>query len=182
MPDAPYPPNKRRKATARSPRVNLDITAELIEQSIQRDSSHCMIAEAVKAAVPGARSVSVDLQTIRFSDPDPKRPYRYTYLTPRVGQVALVDFDRGAPIEPFTMRLQGAAVTSRGNPKERDRKQAQRARLVKERVSLAPNTKNPETAVPDRIGGRTPPLAALSAGRGTPPGRRRAYGVRGLDR
>ena len=55
------------------------ITRELIERATQRDSRHCMIAEAIKAANPRYLNISVDLQTIRYTDPRTRK--RYTCLT-----------------------------------------------------------------------------------------------------
>lgn len=92
----------------RAPRVHVIVTKELIDVSIRKDSSHCMIAEAVKHARPTAENVSVDLQSIRFSER--KRELRYVYLTPRVAQRALIDFDQGDPVMPFEFWLEDASV------------------------------------------------------------------------
>src|SRR5688572_22178065 len=86
--DAPRAPSR----TPRAPRVIVNVTQEMIDRSMVKDSSHCMIAETVRAAVPSAQYVAVDIQTIRFSDP--KRRLRYTYLTPRIAQVPIVQFDQ----------------------------------------------------------------------------------------
>src|SRR6267154_4598986 len=94
----------------RSRRVDVEVSEDVIKLSTQADSSHCMIADAVRKAVPGATGISVDLQTIRFSDP--KKRMRYVYLTPRIAQVALVDFDAGQKPEPFTFRLDRAHITA----------------------------------------------------------------------
>jgi len=83
------PTKKPRRPHA--PYVTVDVTAEMIHQGKVKDSAYCMISEAVKAAYPDARMVSTDIQTIRFSDP--KKGLRFIYLTPRVAQVALFNFD-----------------------------------------------------------------------------------------
>lgn len=170
--------------TPRAPRARLEITHELIDGAIPRDSSHCMIAEAVKMNFPDASHIAVDIQTIRFSDL--KRGLRYTYLTPRVAQVCLIKFDQGFRPEPFGFQLRNGQVTRAGlgtaralKSKTLSAKQhAQRvaagkkgqAELKKARLV----SRNPAAAVvPDRIGGRTPPT--------TPFARRRAFGLRGLD-
>jgi hypothetical protein len=101
--------------TLKAPRVNLAITPELIADAIAEDSSHCMIAESVKVALPHVRHVSVDIQTIRFSDPQDR--VRYVYLTPRLGQTALVRFDAGEEIEPFTMQLRDPHITPMNAPR-----------------------------------------------------------------
>src|SRR6266542_2636280 len=96
----------------KSPRFNVDVTKEIIQASASRDSSHCMIAEAVRAAYPGAQFVAVDIQTIRFTD----RPkgLRFTYLTPRQAQVALVKFDQGQVTDPFRFQQRAGQVTKAG--------------------------------------------------------------------
>src|SRR6266496_3380622 len=90
------------------PRLQLDITQEMIDTAVPRDSGHCMIADAVKAAYPSATRISVDIQSIRFSDPLTDK--RYVYLTPRTGQVALLEFDRGIHPVPFGLRPTGIQV------------------------------------------------------------------------
>jgi hypothetical protein len=68
-----------------------------------------MIAEAIKEAKPHYERVIVDLQTIRWTNPRTRK--RYLVLTPEAVGVALVSFDQGEPIEPFTIRLKPSQVT-----------------------------------------------------------------------
>lgn len=166
----------------KAPAVKLEITEELIADAIPRDSSHCLWAEAVKAAYPDAQRIAVDIQTIRFTDP--KKALRYTYLTPRTAQIALVQFDQGIRPEPHSVQLRRGQVTrSAQKTPERipsvslrslDRAAQQKAAAKKGRDVLAKTTlrKHDDTSVPDRVGGKTPPIAA---------GKRRAFGLRGLD-
>lgn len=94
----------------------ISITQDLIETSERRSSSHCMIADAVKDA--GRRSgmhmtsVAVDLQTIRFTDKTAM--VRYIFLTPRLCQQALVDFDQGIHTEVFNTTLRNPTIVSAG--------------------------------------------------------------------
>lgn len=92
----------------RAPKLTVNVTAEHIERSMKRNSSHCMIAEAVLTAFPKARSVAVDLQSIRFTDP--VRGLRFVYFTPRIGQLALLDFDQGVKPKPLSFVLVKGAV------------------------------------------------------------------------
>jgi hypothetical protein len=96
------------------------VTRELIDRATTRDSHHCMIAEAIKEATPLLKNISVDLQTIRYTDPRTKT--RYTCLTPPAAAHALVEFDQGRAVEPFVLSLQPvhkvAALTTAG---KRDR-------------------------------------------------------------
>ena len=81
----------------------IDVTAETIEISCRANSSHCMVAESIKASWPWARYVSVDLQTIRVSDME--RRERISYLTPRKVQLAIIEFDQGRAVAPFSFTL-----------------------------------------------------------------------------
>lgn len=175
-----------RTRTPRAPRVKVNIESDLIRASIKADSSHCMIAEAVRAAYPDARAVSVDIQTIRFTDR--AKGLRYTYLTPRIAQVPLIQFDQGIFPEPFSFSLRNGQVT-RSNPGRSpkldrgERTESQVEALKKGRKSLAGLSKarlvktrdgaKDDGTVPDRIGGKTPPVM-------TPFARRRAFGLRAL--
>src|SRR5438128_1532541 len=78
--------------------IDCRVTKALVDQATKKNSQHCMVAEAVKAAVPDAQHVMVDLATIRFTDT--KRAKRLVYLTPKIAQQRLVDFDQGKPLEP----------------------------------------------------------------------------------
>lgn len=101
----------------RGPRLSVSITPEIIARSTRANSKTCMIAEGIRAAFPTAHTVSVDLQTCRFTDP--KRGLRYVYLTPRIAQKALLEFDEGKPpAEPFEVVLANAHVTRAKNRKQ----------------------------------------------------------------
>lgn len=154
---------------AKAPGGELNITKELIDTSIQRKSGNCMIAESVKARFPWAQRVDVDIQTIRFSDPE--KGERYTFLTPRSGQIALVMFDQGLPVEPFKLRLRGGAVTRMGQGGKNSK------RAGKTKIVQPPESHGEK---PVRVGGRTPPRGALH--HPTAAGAERKFGLRSLDR
>jgi hypothetical protein len=86
----------------------VDVTAELIAAATVRDSRRCMIAEAIKEQNPHLRSILVDLQTIRWTNPRTRK--RYICLTPETAGMALVNFDQGREIEPFVFRVVAAQV------------------------------------------------------------------------
>ena len=92
--------------------LKIDVTPQIIATAVPANSGHCMISDAVKAAATKAKmrvtKVLTDLQTIRFTDMDNKR--RYVCFTPRVGQVALLEFDQGNKPEPFSFRLTPAQI------------------------------------------------------------------------
>jgi hypothetical protein len=134
---------------AKSPVLRVNVTKELRDEAVKSNSSHCMIAEAIKEAYPLLNHVSVDLQTIRFSDP--AKGLRYIYLTPRACQEALVLFDEGVASKPFRFILRGAHIVamSRSN-REQGVSARERVRLGRRRISDAGDPH----AVPDTVGGR----------------------------
>lgn len=171
-------PRKKRWPTA--PQITVRVTLERIEDSKLRDSSHCMISESVRDSVPWAMNVSTDLQTIRLSEYDKR--LRYTYLTPRNAQLALVEFDQGRNPEPFEFTLRAGHVTRMTQPRRssiapRGMSEEQQAALSKaaalnpkrNRVRLVPNG----GGIPHRVGGATPPTTSFA--------RRRSFGLRALE-
>lgn len=166
-----------KKGDAWSPDRNIVVDADTIERSVIGVSSHCMIAEAIKKAVPDARAVAVDLQTIRWSDRE--RRIRYVYLTPPSVQQALVDFDQGELIEPFTFRVRHAQIHRTAGPRpHRDTAsstEAGRSRRALDKATLVMKHDRRD-GPPIRVGGQLPPVAALSSARG----RIRTFGLRNL--
>jgi len=146
-----------------------------------------MIAEAIKIARPGAKSISVDLATIRYTNAE--KGVRYTYLTPRIAQVQLVRFDQGKTPDPFEFQLRRGQVTKSGNtkpPRLMSEKQLQQRREAVKKLhqklrstKIVVRDKTKEGVVHDRIGGQTPPLQV--SGDGVPFSRRRAFGLRALE-
>ncbi len=162
----------------RAPRVTVAVTKDVIEQSMRRDSSHCMIAEAIQNGVPNAKNVSVDLASIRWTDRD--KGVRYIYLTPRLAQMNLLRFDQGdEDIEPFQFKLRGATVI-RANTKRTNEEVPKRATLVTERDAESTH----HEGVPTRIGGKAPPTGPLSNSKNkrVKVGQRREFGLRSLTR
>ena len=102
----------------RSPRFWVTVDQKTIDDSIARNSSHCMIADAVKRTAPWASSILVDLQSVRMTDK--ARGLRYIYLTPRHAQLALIDFDRGVKPRAFKMSLGGGQVVRARHYPRRD--------------------------------------------------------------
>lgn len=168
-----------------APRLDVRVTQEIIDAAAVRDSSHCMIAEAIAAAHPTATYIAVDLATIRFTDE--AAGFRYIYLTPRPAQGALLDFDQGAKPEPFTIHARAAQVVRTG--KRRTDYSAELKRV---------GSTDPETgeldyngggnALPVKVGGMTPDLGPLahthsrSKPKGVRTGKRRAFGLRAIIR
>jgi hypothetical protein len=92
------------------PGTRVTITPELLERGVQKDSRHCVIAEAIKEQNPHFKQILVDLQTIRWTNP--RTGKRYICLTPEVASSLLVAFDQGREIEPVAFSLRPTQVTS----------------------------------------------------------------------
>lgn len=134
------------------PKVQLNITKKLIDEAIKGDSSHCMIAEAVKIAYPSASHVHVDIQTIRFTDPE--RRERYFFLTPRRAQMEILAFDHGDPVRPFRTTIKDPMVQPSGTGEKK-------AQMVKSTVSGKRST--PKIV----LGKDSPPRAPLGGTTGS---------------
>lgn len=163
------------KRRPHAPIVELAVDPEVATIAIQRDSGHCMWADAVARAVPDATKIAVDLQTIRFTDP--AKGLRYTYLTPRTAQISLLRFDDGQyPTERMSVTLRRGQVTKAGNYTR-----------VRRRSGVPPMPdgtkremhKQQQADVPAVVGGKTPPTGPLTNTQYR--GKRRLFGLRGLS-
>lgn len=147
----------------------VEITQDIIDNSMRQNSGHCMIAEAIKQQVPNAKQVSVDLQTIRFSDTVKQK--RYIFLTPRIAQQALIRFDQGLPVEPFEMAITPSQIVPiRQDARRAPRDPAKPRKYHKARL-VSPGGGN----VPIKVGGQSPPVAVLSSR-----GNTRKFGLKSL--
>jgi len=93
-----------------APKLTVMVTQDIIDRACRKNEHKCMIAEAIKKQVPGAKQVSVDLRSIRWSDPE--KGLRYVYMMPEMGTAALIGFDKGNRIPPFKFRLVNAHIRS----------------------------------------------------------------------
>lgn len=177
----------------KAPALDITVREQVIGESVARNSGHCMVAEAIREHFPKAKFIAVDIQTIRFSDMEKKE--RYTYLTPRGAQHAIIKFDQGIKPEPFEFRLRGAQITRACRLTFLAKRRAQAAaaaqraekcisskRARPQKAIMRGNNRLPGSAapVPDKLGGSTPPVSAHR----DPPvaGQvRRAFGLRALN-
>lgn len=178
------PVTHRRALRPVVPRILVRVGKETITGAVRRDSSHCMISEAIALAAPHMKNISTDLGTVRMTDP--KLGLRYIYLTPAACQRALVQFDRGVDPEPFTFELRTCAQIVRAGtgyvrkntgdkPKTPDVKRTMRA-LGDPKEPLGPKVaiRPANTGIraqPVVVGGRPPPGNL---------GRTRMFGLRQL--
>lgn len=171
-------PNNKRKP--KTPRPIIDVGEPHCERAIQRDSSHCAVADAIAEQVPNARNISVDLQTIRWSDPSVG--LRYIYLTPRPAQEMLIAIDEGWDdlVKPIRFELRNAQVVPmkrRVTDTNGVRKQTPYGK-----TTLAKADRQGTGGSLIRTGGKPPPLAALANSPRKTLGKRRAFGLKSLRR
>lgn len=112
------------KQLALNPRIN--ITADNIDYACQRNSHRCMIADAIHTRFPWATFIEVDVQSIRFNDKSKRE--RYIYLTPPEAQKAIILFDQGIRVKPFSFTLSSALRTVKRMNRRGKKSAAQRAR------------------------------------------------------
>lgn len=183
-----------------APRLRITVTAASIADGVARDSSGCMISDAIKTAYPDYVNVETDLGTIRITDPIKR--LRYIYLTPRVAGEALVDFDAGIDPQPFKFELRTPAKILRSGKTEEEkqatrlrereyRKQKRDRRTQEEREEqIVSDMNNPDKPLrrptvaytrsqtthekPIIVGGRAPPRRQLTT--------KRQFGLRFLRR
>lgn len=150
------------------------VTQEMIDEAIRNNSGHCMVADAIKAAIPEARMVTVDLQTIRWSNP--LKRLRYMVLTPRSVQVYIVNWDLGNKPAPFSFVLREAQVAYMGGtkfdrtpatPVKRKRHEKVKAKHIPRNARLELRS-NGSAIRPVKLGGKLPPRMGL----------RRQFGMR----
>lgn len=115
-----------RRKSGGSPTVEVALTPLQHDKARQSDSGGCLIADRIKEQ--GYTSVSVDMATIRFTDPE--TGMRYTYLTPEQAQYILLAFDQGwpNPFERFTLRRAvkiTPVIKDRNNAKRREERLAE---------------------------------------------------------
>jgi hypothetical protein len=142
---------KKLTVPARVPRPKFEVTTEIIQKACRANKHKCMIAEAIRAAIPEATNIAVDLIGIRWSDP--AKGIRYFYPTPPSAQNALVHFDMGHLIPPFTIRLKGGQIGTMTVTKGKKTKQIHN---LGRRKFTATREKNGGTVL-EVIGGKLPP-------------------------
>jgi hypothetical protein len=119
-------------------RVTVSLTQQHIDESMQRNSSHCAGVAAIKAAIPDATFVSVDIATVRFS----RKGVRYTCLCPTVLQTFVCDYDQGNPVAPIQFTLKAAFIAKAGKARRETPSDAELKevglRVAKDQPHIAP--------------------------------------------
>jgi len=147
----------------------ITVSQEDIAAAKKGNSGHCMIADAIRRANGNAKNVSVDVQTVRWTDR--RNGIRYVWLTPVTAQEALIKFDQGIAPSPFAFRLNSHPIAETlaghpsppgtGRPRKKPRQHVRVQRKGKGAIQVT------------TVGKRPPRIAAL-------PGNRRRFGLKQL--
>lgn len=105
-----------------APRRRIEVSGDHIRNAVPADSARCMGPDAIWAAIPTARNVSVDIRSCRWTDSE--TGIRWVYLTPNSLAGPLQEWDEGVIPQPFVF------VLSTGNGQEGGRSGLPRRRLV----------------------------------------------------
>jgi hypothetical protein len=144
-------------------KLRIKVRKHHIDMAVPGNSAHCMISEAIREAMPEARHINTDLQTIRFSDPTTGR--RMIYFTPPMCQTALLEFDDGVKPEEWSFFLREPAQIQQR----------------KSRRGKATTKGKPHTGVPIKRDGKAPPRGSLSDAK-VRTGSIRRFGLRSMGR
>lgn len=87
--------------------ILVKVTQEDIEKAKRKDSSKCVVAQAIARTIKDATMISVDVQSIRFTNGAGER---LVYLTPPAASGYVVAFDAGDELHPFNFRLNNDRV------------------------------------------------------------------------
>jgi len=79
----------------------VEVTQEMIDKALRKNSSRCVVATAIAGRFPQASRITVDVHSIKFTN----GARRYTYLTPPKVMDYIVAFDAGDTLHPFRFRL-----------------------------------------------------------------------------
>lgn len=113
----------------------VSITDDILKRSKPGTSKECMVAMAVREQIPGAWSVNVSSDSIRFNlggERDDEGT-RYSFPTPALAAMCIQKFDDGKKVRPFRLRLQAAQcytspVLKRGSQRKSRHKKKTRQR------------------------------------------------------
>jgi hypothetical protein len=118
---------------------NITVKPENVERSCKANSHCCMVADAIRDRFPWATFIEVDIQTIRFNNRQDGK--RYIYLTPPEVAKAIILFDQGVKVSPFSFKLQQAFMKVK-TMRARHKKAVKRSREYK---------RNPEKRTPSFV-------------------------------
>jgi hypothetical protein len=90
----------RKQVLPAVPNLTVDVSQDVIDESIQKDSAHCMISQALRLAGAASTKVTAEHASFNFNG------HRYTYPLPAKAAAELVQFDEDKnKVKPFKFTL-----------------------------------------------------------------------------
>lgn len=124
-----------------------DLTEDDIEHGQSRNQWACAVVRAIQRRYGDALRVRVNAKLIGYTRDD----VRYTFPTPpEVVEQVIKPFDRGEPVEPQTIRLNGGKKEpckfgdDAANARKRDYKRNQQAEVSERKAQMSPTFKEYE--------------------------------------
>jgi hypothetical protein len=92
-------------------RIVVPVEQPHLDFAMQRSSSCCAIAIAVRCAIPDAKFIAVDVMWIKFT----RNGKRFRMQTPAIGRECILNLDGGnaAAVTPFVLKLRPEFIPSR---------------------------------------------------------------------
>jgi hypothetical protein len=119
-------------------RIRISVTDQDIIRATRENSMRCVVARAIARTIPHAHSITVDIQTIRWTDENG----RQIFLTPDSAASYVIAFDAGETIHPFSINLDdrnrvAARVTQRTDAGRAIANAARRVRRQQDKLEAA---------------------------------------------
>src|SRR6266705_6856869 len=84
-------------------RRRIEVTQADIDESCRADAGACMNSRAIKRQFPEAKNIHVDIATTRWTNK--YTGDRYVFLTPGPAQQAIIPYDQGQKMPPYSFYL-----------------------------------------------------------------------------
>lgn len=98
----------------------IEVTQDDIDHAQAANSGHCPVARALAFADSSYRHVAVTRETMRFTDRDLKK--RFKFATPNAVRTFIDNWDNERPVAPFAFDLEKCELLETSAQKSRDPK------------------------------------------------------------
>jgi hypothetical protein len=97
-------------------RLTVKVNQEEIENAMRANSKKCMIQQSIERDYPILENISVDRNLVRATDPE--RNVIYTFDIAALAKAAILKWDSGESIGPFSFTLRHPVVRERVKRKD----------------------------------------------------------------
>jgi hypothetical protein len=126
-------------------KMKVNVEQEEIDKAKRGDSKRCMIVRSIQRDYPTLKNIHVEKELVRFTDPD--RNVIYTFDMVPVGKGAILVWDEGTNIQPFSFTLRHAVVRRRVKRKDGSMKPKANEDRVTRSLGVVPRPKTKEGAI-----------------------------------